>query len=475
MRGGVWTAGILGAITWALFPGVSVASDPPPNPRSLPSLVTRWTWPTPEAQWLVIDGGVAYVQTASRVAALDPATGSVLWDQALGLSGDDSYSHARLLPLEHVVVVAGRKTLFVLDRASGRVQRSLALEGTIIGMAGPPPVVSVYDDARGHVDIVAIDTDSGEVRARRDVGRNTPPLEVRDGVLVTRLNRADGDVSVGLRASDLSELWRLDPRAYGRLDVIDGRIYTRAGKDRYVPVDPTTGRTGAPVAVIEASALTAMRTGALTAIGARYLARRDSRVLGHVGARGTAYWNVRLLDRLFDFAEIRVHSLRRESRESFARLLEADLGKPVRVTESWEDCLGGADIMVEASRLERPEPRLETRWVEPGCLVIPYGTVSAVELTLTDVMDKIVVDDWGQARAGRFGALRAHVDTGRLSETNLHAELCQIVVGERSGRESDDERILFWHRGLSLSDIALGHALLEKARTMGIGRTLDLA
>ena len=234
-------------------------------------------------------------------------------------------------------------------------------------------------------------------------------------------------------------------------------------------------RTGAPVAVIEASALTAMRTGALTAIGARYLAKRDSRILGHVGARGTAYWNVRLLDRLFDFAEIRVHSLRRESRESFARLLEADLGKPVRVTESWEECLRGADIMVEASRLERPEPRLETRWVEPGCLVIPYGTISAVELSLTDVMDKIVVDDWGQARAGRFGALRAQVDTGRLSEKTLHAELCQIVVGERPGRESDDERILFWHRGLSLSDIALGHALLEKARTMGIGRTLDLA
>jgi len=234
-------------------------------------------------------------------------------------------------------------------------------------------------------------------------------------------------------------------------------------------------RTGAPVAVLEASALTAMRTGALTAIGARHLARRDSRVLGHVGARGTAYWNVRLLDRLFDFAEIRVHSLRRESRESFARLLEADLGKPVRVTESWEDCLRGADIMVEASRLERPEPRLETRWVEPGCLVIPYGTVSAVELTLTDVMDKIVVDDWGQARAGRFGALRAHVDTGRLSEKTLYAELCQIVVGDRPGRESDDERILFWHRGLSLSDIALGDALLEKARAMGIGRTLDFA
>ena len=87
---------------------------------------------------------------------------------------------------------------------------------------------------------------------------------------------------------------------------------------------------------------------------------------------------------------------------------------------------------------------------------------------------KVVVDDWGQARAGSFGALRAHVDSGRLDEESLHAELCQIVVGDRPGRESDDERILFWHRGLSLSDIALGAALVDKARRLGIGTTLEL-
>jgi alanine dehydrogenase len=234
-------------------------------------------------------------------------------------------------------------------------------------------------------------------------------------------------------------------------------------------------RTGRPLAIIDAAELTSMRTGALTAIGARYLARRGARVLGHVGARGSAYWNVRLLDRLFDFEEIRVHSRRPESRDGFARRLEADLGKPVRATASWAECLRGADVMVEASRLERPEPHLLTSWVEPGCLVIPYGTISAVELSLTDVMDKVVVDDWGQAHAGSLGALRAHVDSGRLSEETLHAELCQIVVGDRPGRESDTERILFWHRGLSLSDIALGHALLQKARRLGVGQTLDLA
>ena len=233
-------------------------------------------------------------------------------------------------------------------------------------------------------------------------------------------------------------------------------------------------RTGMPKAIVGAAQLTEMGTGALTALGARHLARRDARVLGHVGARGTAYWNVRLLDRLFDFQEIRVHSRRRESRDAFARRLEADLGKPVRATETWEECLRGADVMVEASRLERPEPHLETAWVGAGCLVIPYGTMSAVELSLTGVMDKIVVDDWGQCREGQFGALRAHVDAGLLDERTLHAELCEIVVGERPGRESDDERILFWHRGLSLSDIALGHALVEKAQRLGVGQTLEL-
>ncbi|TIU29815.1 MAG: ornithine cyclodeaminase family protein, partial [Mesorhizobium sp.] len=66
-------------------------------------------------------------------------------------------------------------------------------------------------------------------------------------------------------------------------------------------------RTGAPRAILDATVITDMRTGAVTAIGARHLARKNSKVLAHIGARGTAYWNVRLLDYLFDFDEIRVH------------------------------------------------------------------------------------------------------------------------------------------------------------------------
>ena len=230
--------------------------------------------------------------------------------------------------------------------------------------------------------------------------------------------------------------------------------------------------TGIPLSIMDATGITACRTGAMTAVGARYLARPDSRVLGHVGARGTAFWNVMLLDELFDLDEIRVTSRRPESREAFARQLAAVTRAPVRVTATADEVFDGADILVEASRLTEPEPLLRTAAVKPGAFVVPYGTVSAVELDLLDVMDKVVVDDWREAQSGRFGALRRHVDTGRLSAASLHAELGQIVTGRRPGRERDDERILFWHRGLAILDIAVGLAILRRAEEQEAGTML---
>jgi alanine dehydrogenase len=231
-------------------------------------------------------------------------------------------------------------------------------------------------------------------------------------------------------------------------------------------------RTGVPLAIVDATEITERRTGAVTAIGARHLARRNAKVLGHIGARGTAFSNVTMLDAEFSFDEIRVTSRRPESREAFGAALEQTLGKPVRVVESIEEAVRGADIVVEATRLIEPAPILRTEWIEPGALVVPYGTMSAVELSLTATMDKIVVDDWQQCRQGRFGSLRPHVEQGLLSEANLHGELGQIVAGKLSGREHDDERILFWHRGLATTDLAVGELLHRRAVERGVGTVL---
>ena len=144
----------------------------------------------------------------------------------------------------------------------------------------------------------------------------------------------------------------------------------------------------------------------------------------------------------------------------------------MRVVATADEVFDGADILIEASRLTEPRPLLRTSLVRPGAFVVPYGTVSAVELDLLDVMDKVVVDDWRESQSGRFGALRAHVDTGRLSEETLHAQLGEIVSGRKPGRESADERILFWHRGLSILDVALGHLILTRAEAAGAGTML---
>ncbi len=234
--------------------------------------------------------------------------------------------------------------------------------------------------------------------------------------------------------------------------------------------DPTTGM---PKAILDATAITDMRTGAMTALGAnisrakrlahpRSYRRPRHGLLEYAAARSP----VRFFRDPGAFEASR--KPRRLRRQALRRSRQED-----RRDRYLEDCLKGADILVEASRLPAPEPLFKTGWIKKGAFVVPYGTMSAVELSLTDIMDKMVVDDWGQCRKGLpFGALRAHVDSDRLTEGNLHAELGQIVAGKKPGRQSDDETILFWHRGLSLSDIALGAALLDKAAGQGIGQTL---
>ncbi|QFU94238.1 ornithine cyclodeaminase family protein [Amycolatopsis sp. YIM 10] len=236
-------------------------------------------------------------------------------------------------------------------------------------------------------------------------------------------------------------------------------------------LDPDTGM---PRAIVDGTMITDARTGAMTAVGAKYLARQDSRVLGHIGARGTAWWNVVLLDSLFDFAEIRVTSKRPESREAFGEKLSAHLGKPVRVLDNAAETLDGADIMVEASRLTEPEALVRKEFLRPGSFLVPYGTISALELDLLDAIDKVVVDNWRESRSGnpKFGALRPQLNAGLLTEDRVHAEIGDVVAGKRPGRERDDERILFWHRGLSTTDLSVANMILKRAEAADVGTML---
>jgi ornithine cyclodeaminase len=230
--------------------------------------------------------------------------------------------------------------------------------------------------------------------------------------------------------------------------------------------------TGAPFAIVDGTVITWMRTGAVTAIGAKHLAVPEARVLGHIGVRGTAWYNVALLDHLFHFEEIRVTSKRPESRERFAAEMSARLGKPIRVTETCEAAVRDADIIVDASRLLTPEVLVRDEWVKPGALIQPYGAVLSVAPSLPFSVDKLVVDDWNQCRQSPYGQFASLVQAGELRTEHVYGEIGEIVAGLKPGRERPDERILFWHKGFAISDIMLGHLAYQKAVEKGVGTWL---
>jgi len=230
--------------------------------------------------------------------------------------------------------------------------------------------------------------------------------------------------------------------------------------------------TGMPFAIIEATKTTWMRTGAVTAIGAKYLARPDSKVLGHIGARGTARYNIQMLCALFPIEEIRIISKRSESRDRLVKELREENRLPARGVDSYEEAVRDADIIVEATRLEKPEALIHRDWLKPGSLLIPYGWVMAVDPEIPFMVEKLVVDDWNQCSQG--GQLYPLISSGQLTERHLYGEIGEIVSGQKRGRENPGERILFWHRGFAVSDIMIGYLYYRKAKERGLGQSLEI-
>jgi len=229
--------------------------------------------------------------------------------------------------------------------------------------------------------------------------------------------------------------------------------------------DPETGR---PKAIMDATFLTWLRTGAVTGVGAKYLYgdRRRIRV-GHLGVRGTARANLACLNTIYDIEEVVATSARRESREAFAEEMQEELGLTVHAVDSAEEAITGCDIVIEATRLSSPAPLIREEWLKPGCLFVTYGWVMAVEPGLPAAMDKIVVDDWEQCSVG--GQLYPLIQEGKLAREDLHAEIGQVVAGHRPGREGEEERILFWHRGMAVIDVVVGSLYLNRAEELGRG------
>jgi alanine dehydrogenase len=220
-------------------------------------------------------------------------------------------------------------------------------------------------------------------------------------------------------------------------------------------------QTGFPLAIMDATDITAYRTGATAAIAAKYLARADSQTLGVIGAGRQAYTQIEAHTELFDLKTIKIYDL---SREAIRKLIRAFPGLPM--TEASLPETAGCDIVCALAPTR--EPFIKREWIHPGTHINAVGADAKGKEELDPTILKnamVVVDDLRQASSG--GEINVPVAKGLYSVDEVYGNLAEIISGKKSGRKDRHAITVFDSTGLAIEDIAVAKLLYGKASTAG--------
>jgi ornithine cyclodeaminase/alanine dehydrogenase-like protein (mu-crystallin family) len=226
--------------------------------------------------------------------------------------------------------------------------------------------------------------------------------------------------------------------------------------------------TGIPLAVMDATWITAKRTGAATAIAARYLARPESVSVGIVACGVQGRSNLEALSCLFAFKKVKVYDLHAEIAENFALEMGAQLQLEIEPVKTVEEAVKGLDIVVTSGPiLKNPSPAIEAGWLARGAFASPLDFDSYWQGDAFSEVDKIATDDSGQMGYYRSEGYFCHTPVP-------YADLGEIVCGKKPGRESEEERIISINLGLALEDMATAIIVYREAVEKGVGQQLSL-
>ena len=226
--------------------------------------------------------------------------------------------------------------------------------------------------------------------------------------------------------------------------------------------------TGIPIAVMDATWITAKRTGAATAVAAKYLARPDSSAVGILACGVQGRSNLEALACLFDLAKVKAYDIFPEVAKQFAAEMAEIAGADIEVVSNPRDAVAGLDMVVTSGPiLKHPEPVIEAGWLAEGAFASPVDFDSYWQGPALAQADKLSTDDIGQMSYYR--------EVGYFSETpQPYADLGEIVAGKKPGRERPDERTISINLGLALDDMATCILVYKKAKELGIGTELPL-
>ena len=232
--------------------------------------------------------------------------------------------------------------------------------------------------------------------------------------------------------------------------------------------------TGYPLAIMEAGIITAVRTATSSGVSVKYLARKDSKVVGLVGAGEQGENNMKLIKYLMpSIEEIKIYDRYPEYAQKLCDQLSAELNVNAHVVDSFEAALRDSDIFVAAAPITVfPEPVYRKEWVKPGALILPVHSKGwDYELFANN---KFIVDDWNQYSSDMFNPTAGYFGRQGFPKFEPHAQLGEVLLGMKPGRESEDEIIIAANMGIALQDISLGTKLLKVAEEKGLGITLEL-
>ncbi len=225
--------------------------------------------------------------------------------------------------------------------------------------------------------------------------------------------------------------------------------------------------TAFPVAVMDGTWITAMRTGAVSAVTARYLGPRRVEVLGLIGCGVQMRTQLLALNPTLRPRQVRAFDIRPAALEAFVSQMQELVDVPIAACGSAREAVDGADVVVSATWLLPPQnPPIKRDWLKPGSLMLPIDIDSVLEPEVYLTADKFVCDRWRAILdIHEHGWLPAGLPT-------LYAELAEVVGGQKPGRESDDERIVAMNTGMALEDVSMAKLAYTRAVQRGVGLRL---
>ncbi len=232
-------------------------------------------------------------------------------------------------------------------------------------------------------------------------------------------------------------------------------------------------KTGAPLAIMDGTWITNVRTGAGGAVAAKYLARKGPQVVAMVGAGVQAKTQLIALNEVLDIKEIRVNDISVENAQLYAKEMGKKLGVDVKAVKNTEKAVEGADVVVTTTPSRRPI--LMNNWISDGTHINAIGADAPGKQELDPeilMRAKVVVDDVEQAIHG--GEVNVPLSNGIIARGDIHADLGEIITKKKSGRTSRDEITVFDSTGLAVQDIATDWVVYKKAKKMGKGQEVEL-